>query len=467
MIQVAVGNSDCRVTGLSVTQLSALRELMFYNIKSQEAFFSGHPGGRKRYLLDKRGNFPTGLLYIVEQYLAKVPHEIRDTRVRPKSIPGLLKGTYEFEPYPEQIEAALAAVAHSRGIVAAPTGVGKSVIAALTFENLCLRGLLVVPSLELKKQLTASLRTIFGKDKVGPMVGDLCPNLITVENVDSLVEWLPHPKKKGETICVTKPAHDIDVVVIDEFHHSGARSYLELNRQSWGGVFHKIGLTATPFRSNEDERLLLESVLSKVIYRIEYATAVAKGYIVPMEAYYIDLPKQELSDDCNETRWNSVYSELVVNNEARNKIIAGMLSSLDAAGVPTLCLVKEIAHGDGLALDTGVAFANGKRDDTRTLILEFNLQERTSLIGTTGVLGEGVDTKPAEYVILAAGGKSKGAFMQQCGRGFRRYGNKKCCVVILFRDASHKWTLSHFNACVRYLKEEYGIRPARLDIDNF
>ena len=49
---------------------------------------------------------------------------------------------------------------------------------------------------------------------------------------------------------------------------------------------------------------------------------------------------------------------------------------------------------------------------TRVCFLEFNMGEIKTLIGTTGVVGEGVDTRPTEYVIIAGLGKSKPAFMQ-------------------------------------------------------
>lgn len=435
----------CLIEGLEVKDFSALRILMSYSLPPDQAHFGGAFYQGPRYLLDKRGTFPTGLLYIAQDYLKtyKISYQLKDTRIAPEcdlKAPSLILA---HTPYPEQLEAAQAARAFKMGIVTAPTGTGKSVIASLIINELKVRTLVVVPSLELKKQLTATLSDAFGKRYVGTLKDK---RYIAIENVDAL--------------DCKEVLTGYDCVIIDEFHHSGAKTYQELNKKAWVNVYYKFGMTATPFRSKDYERLLLESVLSKVIYRVEYQTAVSKGYIVPLEAYYIELPNMGVDNDYN---WPSVYSQLVVNNEYRNKVIAHLLKQLD--GTPTLCLVKEVNHGKNISQFTNHDnFITGSDEDSRGLIADFNKGHITSLIGTNGMLGEGIDSRPAEYVIIAGLGKSKNQFMQQVGRAFRVYPGKSSCKVIIFSDKSHKWSIAHFKAQVKYLKEEYNCIPARLDI---
>lgn len=442
MILLTVGNSVSQISGLSSAQFAEVKRLLSYKLPN--AYASGSPRYPYRSLLSKRGEFPSGLLYLLEQYLGKFPHEVRDTRKRPitpKNALGsiFIPGSYPT-PYPEQIDAAAAAVNAHRGIISAVTGCGKSLMIGLLYDFLRVSTLVVVPSLELKKQLTASFMTWFGPDHVG--------KTLHVQNVDALDP--------------NKPA-DVDCVVLDEYHRSAARTYRKLNQKAWKDVYYRFGFTATPFRSNDDERLLLESILSKVIYTLDYRTAVAKGYIVPVEAWYVDLPKQEIQGD--ETNWRSVYSELVVNNKKYHEIVTKLLSRFLAQGIPTLCLVKEIQHGRVLSESTGVDFANGEdSDNTRINILRFNLGEIKALIGTSGILGEGVDTRLAEIVIIAGGGKAKTQFMQQIGRGLRTYPGKTACWVVIFKNSSHKWLRKHFNEQVKILREEYGVVPGRLEI---
>lgn len=440
-MKLTIGNSLCRLEGLTVPEFKALRALLSYSEDPKKSYYGGGFKSNRRYLISKRGEFPTGLLYITKKWLSGKLYETVDTRVKPKCrrhsgwetlfIPGS-----HPTPYPEQTNAALVAQQACRGIICGPTGTGKSLIIAQIIDTLMVPTLVVVPSVELKRQLTESLTKWFGPDVVG--------GFVRVENVDALS---------------MSPLNGCECVIIDEFHHSGAKTYRQLNQKAWGGVYYKIGLTATPFRSQDHERLLLESVLSQVIYRINYQDAVKNARIVPMEAYYVDLPPTP----CESNNWQHVYSELVVKNMLRNRRILDMLTTLRGEGKATLCLVKEVQHALTLSEASGVPAVVGTDKESRINITRFNSGEIKQLIGTTGMIGEGVDTKPAEYVILAAGGKSKNAFMQQCGRGFRTYPGKESCKIIMFRDKSHKWLAKHFNECVKFLKDEYGVKPMKLE----
>lgn len=446
MITLEIGNSTCKISGLDRFQHKELREILSYEIDPQAAYFSGSHRNTKRYLLDNKGNFPTGLLYLVDKWQIDTGlYAIKeiDTRKQPKpSIQAVFKKS--FGVYEDQVAAVRAAKEKHRGIISMPTGSGKSVVAALIIDAFKVRTLVVVPSLELKRQLTETFKALFTGVEVGRLG---CP--IAVENVDAL-----DPNKEI----------DYDCIIIDEFHHSGAKTYQKLNKKAWATVYHRFGITATAFRSNENERLLLESILSKVIYRLDYPTAVKKGYVVPLEAYYIDVERKLVGEAYT---WADVYSRLIVRNLGRNELIAKLMLKIKQTGAFALTLVKEIAHGEALsALLVGynISFVKGENVDNKILIDGFNKGRHKSLIGTTGVLGEGIDTKPCEYVIIAGLGKAKGQFMQSIGRALRVYPGKESAKVILFRDASHKYTLRHFNAQVKILKEEYSVKPVKIKV---
>jgi superfamily II DNA or RNA helicase len=465
MRHLRIGNSTCKLMGLTAPQFKVLRSILVYKERTgrwvrrrnKQGRMINAPEIKVHNLMDKAGGFPTGLLYIVQAWLdaEELGYLTTDTRITPQLNPVGLASLYvhkPYEPYPEQVEAALAAFEYGRGIIVGPTGVGKSTIAAEICEVFKVPTLIVVPKVELKKQLTESLRELFGESRVGPLVKGEAVYFITVENVDALKP--------------DKVLKDIDCVIIDEFHHSGAKTYRVLNRKAWEHVYFKIGLTATPFRSRDEERLLLESVLSHVIYRIEYVTAVTKGYIVPLEAYYYTLPEKETQAKS----YQGVYNALVVENECRNRLIVDLTAKLVEAGKSTLILTKQVNHGvllQEMLLKRGidVPFAEGKNGDlNKELINKFNRREVLGMIGTTGVIGEGVDTKPCEFVIIAGLGKSAVQFMQQCGRAFRRFGEKETGKVILFKDESHKWTLDHFEAQCAVLRREYSVEAVELEL---
>ncbi len=432
MVKVRIGNSVCKLEGLSVDQFTELREILSYSPSASQMHYMGYGGIRKTYLLSKKCEFPTGLLYLVEEYLGDLCTK-EDTRVLPVPHRQILPFNLGHTPYEEQIEACEASLRHSRGIIVAPTGVGKSVIIALIIHRLNVKTLVVVPSLELVKQLSSSLKDILGDTEQ-----------VTVLNVDN--------KRLLDKI-------KYDCVIIDEFHHSGAKTYRKMNESHWNNTYYKFGLTATPFRSQDNEKILLESVLSQVIYEIPYQVAITKKYIVPMEAYYIEIPNTKVSG----TSWPAVYSQLIVNNTIRNKHIQDLLISFHTNNISTICLVKEIKHGDLISSDGAFNFINSETDE-RHLIDLFNNSKVKVLIGTDTILGEGIDTKPCEVVIIAGLGKSPNRFIQGCGRSFRNFPGKESCKVIIIKDLSHKWTKAHFVAQCKILKDYFGVTPTQLYI---
>lgn len=441
MVKIIINNSESQVQGLGESDFKKLREEMTYCVTAQASYFSGGFKSNKRHLMDAKGRFPTGLLYIAEAFMSAgsyLTYDRQDNRCPKMGREGVFLASLPVTPYKEQLEAAEAAKRHSRGIIVAPTGSGKSLIVALIIEKIKVNTLVVVPSLELKRQLTETLSKIFGEDKLGK------GKPIWVTNVDSL--------------DVRESTTGYDCVIIDEFHHSAAKTYRQLNKKSWNHIYYRFGLTASPFRSQDGERLLLESILSKVIYKVNYQDCVLAKRIVPLEAYYYEIPKTP----CSATTWAQVYSQLIVNNKTRNDLITELMISLNSGKKSQLTLVKEIQHGKILSRDGTFPLVTGQNDE-RHLVEAYSQGQIGSLVSTTGIMGEGIDSRACEYVIIAGLGKSKPAFMQQVGRCFRNFPGKESGKVILFLDKSHKFTARHFAAQIKYLREEYGVVAIKLE----
>lgn len=429
MIKLVINNSYSNISGLSASQQKELINLLSYVVGGSSAYFSGY-GPRRKSCLSKRGDFPTGLRHRVENWLRTLKTGwMTSNKCRIAQCSDMnedFSGAYEW-----QVMATKAAVRHSRGIISAPTGTGKSRAIAMVAKQIGLKTLVVVPSVEIKKQLSETVKDLKN---------------VRVENIDN-------PKLKDLT--------DFDCLIIDECHHAAAKTYQKLNKTAWTNIYYRFCFTATPFRNDTEETLLFESICGKVIYSIDYATAVAKKYIVPVEAYYLDMPKEPT----DAFTWSEVYSELVVHNDIRNSIIATLINKLQNTSISAICLVKEIAHGKRLSVMTGLPFVYGADDESRDYIRQFNNKDIKVLIGTTGILGEGVDSKPAEYIIVAGLGKAKSQFMQAVGRAVRTYPGKESAKIVLIRDSSHKFTLRHFNVQAKILKEEYGIKPVKLELE--
>jgi superfamily II DNA or RNA helicase len=421
MVTLEINNSYSKLLGLNPKQEREVRELLSYTENAKSAYF-GRGYARKRYLIDKRGGFPTGLLHRLPPWAMAVV----DNRIKP--ISQSLGYISKDKPYSWQVEATKAAQQAHRGIISAPTGTGKSMAMSILVARLNVKTLIVVPTIEIKKQLKETIQL---------------PN-VTIENIDS--KALNNLK-------------NVDCLIIDEAHHVAAKTYQRLNKTVWTDIYYRFFFTATPFRNETDEMLLFEAIAGQVIYKLDYQAAIKEGYIVPIEAYYFEVPKQTT----DAYSYREVYNELVVNNLIRNEIISNLLLKLNASNKSTLCLVKEVAHGKLLSEITGLYFVSGEDDESRDYIRQFNRGEITTLIGTTGILGEGVDTKPCEYVIIAGLGKAKSQFMQQVGRAVRKYPGKDSAKVILIQDKSHRFLTRHFNAQQRILRAEYCTMAYKLE----
>jgi hypothetical protein len=87
VITLTLGNSYSTITGLTIAQDKELRSILSF----EEDNFGSRP--RRRCLLSKRGEFPSGLLDRVKGFLAKCGGQYRlvDSRVKPKPKPGMFK----------------------------------------------------------------------------------------------------------------------------------------------------------------------------------------------------------------------------------------------------------------------------------------------------------------------------------------------------------------------------------------
>ena len=410
-----------------------LKQALSYIENPNGAYFGGF--SKRKSLLDKRGTFPTGLLHRVEKlcdlkcdagYSIHCPNP-------PKCQKFETAWHSENKPWEAQRRAAEAARCAARGIISMPTGTGKSLVAAYICLIFRVKTLIVVPSLEIKRQLMEDIsRALTNTD------------FITVENIDS---------------TALNSLTGFDMLIIDEAHHVAARTYQRLNKKAWKGIYYRFFLTATPFRNQADEMLLFEAIAGKVIYTLSYQEAVKKGYIVPIEAYYIEIEKTKTDGFL----YREVYNDLVVNSAAAHQKLANVMTGLHASDKSALCLVREVKHGQILSDISGLSFIHGSIDD-RSDIRNFNQRIHKVLIGTIGVLGEGVDTKPCEYVIIAGMGKAKSTFMQCVGRCLRKFGDKTSGKVILIRYKGHKFCTRHFKTQCAILQEEYGVIPVKLEV---
>jgi superfamily II DNA or RNA helicase len=291
---------------------------------------------------------------------------------------------------------------------------------------LCVTVLIVTPSKRINSMMLKTMEKYFGKGKVAKLTtksGKL-DKPINIVNIQALLKIDPNVLSS------------IQAVFIDEFHHSAADTYREVNLKHLKNCYFRIGLTATNFR-NDGADLALESVLSHVLYEYSIEQAIKDKVIMQPEFDIVEFQQEQYSN------WQEAYREGIVNNVDRNELIAEAVEHYKGRSI--LILVKEIAHGELLkALIKDAEFINGEETDTiqDRMMDQFSSGKIKVLIGTS-VIGEGVDLPIADTLVMAGGGKARSQIMQNIGRVLRLHPAKKDALIVDFTDKGCDWLEEH------------------------
>jgi len=305
---------------------------------------------------------------------------------------------------------------------------GKTKTACRMIWDLGVKTLVVTPGKSISQLMVDELTKHFGKGKVVKLTTkseETKP--INIVNIQALVNLPP------------KLFEDMEAVIIDEFHHAAADTYLQANEEHLKNCFYRIGLTATNFR-NDGADMGLEAVLSNVLYEYEIKQAIDDGYLMKPEFEILDISLNQ------ETTYRKAYSNCIVKCENRNSLISEIAKEHRKDHV--LILVKEIKHGETLQeMIPNSHFIHGTLKDVKRnrLMRDYRSGKIKCLIGTS-VIGEGVDLPIANVLIMAGGGKARSQVMQNIGRVLRIYDGKDFALVYDFSDEDGAWLEDHAEA---------------------
>ncbi len=179
-----------------------------------------------------------------------------------------------------------------RGVIVLPTAAGKTVIGLKIIEGLQQKTLVVVPTKNLLYQWIESLTkyTSLTKDMIGQL-GDKIKEIkeITVTTYDSA------------RLNINLLRKEFSLLVLDECHHSVAEETTKVLEGF--PAKHRLGLTATPERTDERESILFHLIGPKIA--VTRASELSKqGYVAEFELKTI---KVQLTDEERE-KYNELMS---------------------------------------------------------------------------------------------------------------------------------------------------------------
>ncbi len=366
----------------------------------------------------------------------------------------------ELRPY--QLAALTAwRAAGGRGVIALPTGAGKTRTAVAAIAATGLPSLCLVPTRVLLHQWIAALAGLAGDEGIG-VLGDGKRDLrrITVSTFESAYRQMD---RIGDRF---------GLLVVDEAHHFGAGARDEALEMSVAPF--RLGLTATPPEDAQLERL--EALLGPVVYRCR-VDDLAGRYLAEYERVTIELELSASERDAYEREmsafrevhraffrlapgasWQAFVASAHRSDAGRRALVslrrarsilafprakARALRELLAQHADARVLVFTAGNADAYRIARAQLLmpitCDIGRKEREEVLARFRDGELRALVSAR-VLNEGVDVPDADVAIVVGASHGAREHVQRIGRVLRPAPGKRAVVYeLVMRDTSEVW----------------------------
>jgi superfamily II DNA or RNA helicase len=304
-------------------------------------------------------------------------------------------------------------------LLVAPTGMGKTCIAAEILRGVAERGrraIFLVHRRELVAQSAAKLALAGVEHGIIAAGFEPTDQPIQIASVQTLV-------RRFDSIAIPP-----DLIVIDEAHHATAGSWNQILTH-WPDAL-RLGVTATPIRLDGRG---LNSVFDRLVLGPTVADLIFTGYLSPAKIY-APPPQVDLSRLAK--RAGDFAAGEAAERMDRPTVTGNAIEHYKrlAPGVRAIAFCCTVQHAEHVAASfraAGIAAATllGSSPDRDQVVAWFATGELQVLV-TVDVVSEGFDIPAASCAILLRPTASLGLYLQQVGRVLRPAPGKQSAVIL-------------------------------------
>ena len=320
-----------------------------------------------------------------------------------------------------------------RALLISATGTGKTYAAAFAVRDIKPRKVLfIVHREQIAKQAKKSFENVIDTTEIS--MGLLSGN--SKDFKDDIIFSTMQTLSKDEYLKRFNP-REFDMVIIDEVHRAGSNSYQKIMDYFTPRFF--LGMSATPERT--DSFNIYKLFDYNIACEIRLQQALENNFLCPFHYFGItdiSIDGHLIDDKTDDTNFNMLV------NEERIKNIIDQADYYGYSGdrVKGLIFCRSKKEGTNLSRLMNNAgfktiFLSGENSQTEREIAVEQLTSKDEdnyldYIFTVDIFNEGIDVPEINQVILLRPTQSPIVFVQQLGRGLRKFESKEYVVILDF-----------------------------------
>lgn len=317
----------------------------------------------------------------------------------------------------------------NKALIVSATGTGKTYLSAFDIRNYDpQRALFIVHREQIAKQALESYRNVFGDTRTMGLLSGTSKD-INKDFVFSTVQTL-----SKDEIRHSFHKNQFDYIIIDEVHKAGAQSYQKII--SYFKPSFLLGMTATPERN--DDFNIFKMFDYNIAFEIRLQQALEENLLCPFHYFGIT----DITVDGNDLDENTEFKYLVDAERVKHIIdkinfygffgqrVKGLVFCSDKKEARELSNRFNEFGYKTLAL-TGEN-SQQEREDAIQRLEQDEINNCLDYIFTVDIFNKGVDIPAVNQVVMLRPTKSAIIFVQQIGRGLRRYKDKEYVIIIDF-----------------------------------